>query len=169
MGFAVKVPTSEAFRAQLIVPEHRQLFDYWLEKSGKKAMPCRDEISPAHFPRLLPNISLIDCEPKTGKFKIRLAGTRLREIFGREITGEYVDTFGIDSAPDYWSSICQQVKETTSPAQGIAKSPAGPNDHLVQFWLRLPLGSPSGQVEMLLALDTFLPAAEMSELQTICA
>ena len=54
-------------------------------------MPDRADISPAHFPlRLLPQVSLIDAKLGSGKLKVRLAGTRLREIYDREITGLYL-------------------------------------------------------------------------------
>ena len=52
------------FRAQLVVPEQRQLFDYWTEKSGKRAMPSRKDINPAHIPRVLSGISLVDVSPE---------------------------------------------------------------------------------------------------------
>jgi len=55
-----------AFRAQLVIPEQRQLFDYWSEKAAGRPMPDRTDISPAHFPRLLPQVSLIECEIGSG-------------------------------------------------------------------------------------------------------
>jgi len=42
-----------AFRAQLVVPEQRQLYDYWIDKADGRPMPERCDIHPAHIPRLL--------------------------------------------------------------------------------------------------------------------
>jgi hypothetical protein len=78
---------SKAFRAQLVVPEMRQLYDYWLERAGERAYPARHDINPCHVPRLLSGISLIDVAADITQSKIRLAGTRLREVYDREITG----------------------------------------------------------------------------------
>ena len=67
-----------AFRAQLVVPEHRQLFDYWVECCAGRAMPSRGDIAPAKIVKLLPGISLIDISEELGASRVRLAGTRLR-------------------------------------------------------------------------------------------
>ena len=164
----MKVPSSGAFRAQLVATEQRQLYDYWRGKCGKLPLPCRADISPTDFPRLLPGVSLI--EPSdAGGYKIRLAGTRLREVYGREITGENVESLEPSAATDYWQNIYRQISDTLTPAQGVVRAPSDGQDHLVQFWLRLPLGSVSTQLEMILGLDLFVPATEMAEQQTICA
>ena len=152
-----------------MIAEQRQLFDYWLEKCGAGTMPARKDISPAHFPRLLPFISLVDYDPAEQTFKIRLAGTRMREIYDREITGCCVQELDCAEQPDYWLCAYRQIVASAGPAQGVVRGPRGAKDHLVQFWLRLPLGAPSGEVHMILAYDRFVPAVEMSELQTICA
>ena len=151
------------------MPEQRQLYDYWQEKAGANVMPGRSDISPAQIPRLLPNVSLLEREMPTDRFKIRLAGTCLREVFQREVTGSYVDHPDLASAENYWTAVCAQVLESASPAQGVVKAPNRANDHLVQFWLRLPLGADHINVDMILGLDMFVPAVEMAELQTICA
>lgn len=165
----MKVPTAEAFRSQLVIAEQRQLYDYWLEKSGDNFMPSRGDICPSHFPRLLPFISLVERDKAAGRFKIRLSGTRLREIYDREVTGCYVEELDCVDQPDYWSGAYEQIVQSARPAQGVVRGPSGAKDHLVQFWLRLPLGSAAGEVEMILAYDRFVPAMEMSELQTNCA
>ena len=80
-----------AFRAQLVVPEQRQLYDYWLSCGGGKPMPCRSDINPADIPRLLPFVSLIEVAEDVKQSRVRLAGTRLRDVFDREITGLTID------------------------------------------------------------------------------
>lgn len=165
----MKVPTAEAFRSQLVIAEQRQLFDYWVEKSGGRFMPSRRDICPSHFPRLLPFISLVERDRQADRFKIRLSGTRLREIYEREITGCFVEELDCVDQPDYWCGTYAQIVKSARPAQGVVRGPCGTKDHLVQFWLRLPLGSDEGGVDMILAYDRFVPALEMSELQTNCA
>lgn len=164
----MKVPSTDAFRAQLVAAEQRQLYEYWLEKRGKLPFPARADINPAEFSRLLPGISLVERDD-LGAFKVRLAGTRLREVYGREVTGENVQLLEPAGASGYWQGIYQQLSDTLSPAQGVIRAPSDGQDHLVQFWLRLPLGSAAGQLEMVLGLDLFVPATEMAEQQTICA
>jgi len=54
------------------------------------------------------------------------------------------------------------------PTQGVLKGPRLHKDHLVQYWLRLPLG-PVGasRAQMILGHDHFaaLPVTELRELQ----
>lgn len=152
-----------AFRAQLVVPEQRQLYDYWLHCADGRPMPERRDINPADFPRLLPFISLIDVEGAANRFRVRLAGTRLREIYDREITGSYLDDLEWGAMAEYWQSAYRRVVEASKPTQGMVRGPRGSRDHLVQFWLRLPLGGDAGGVSMILCYDAFVAAADADE------
>ena len=49
-----------AFRAQLVIREQRELFDYWRACAKGTSMPSRAHISPASIPALLPGISILD-------------------------------------------------------------------------------------------------------------
>ena len=62
-----------AFRAQLVVPEQRQLYDYWIACGGTKDMPVRSDINPADIPRLLPYLSLIDVDDELDRIGARAA------------------------------------------------------------------------------------------------
>ena len=150
--------THAAFRTQLIIPEHRQLYDYWIEKAAGRRMPERRDISPAHFPRLLPFVSLI--EIGAGRYRVRLAGTRLREIYDCETTGRYLDELDWGDKRDYWLTAYQRIATEGKPAQGAVRGPRTQKEHLVQFWLRLPLTAGEERVGMILCHDAFVPAAE---------
>ena len=150
-----------AFRAQLVVPEHRQLFDYWLECCSGQEMPCRSDINPCKVPRLLPGISLISVAEDLMSSTIRLAGTRLREIHDREITGQTMGELDWGNKRDYWMAAYRRTAEQGVPTQGVLKGPRVHKEHLVQYWLRLPLSSKRcGPAEMILGHDYFAPAAE---------
>ncbi len=164
MGAAI---SELAFRTQLVVPEQRELYDYWLEKAGVRAMPSRQDINPVDFPRLLPQISLIDVDQAAKRFRVRLAGTRLREIYDREITGCYLDTLDWGAMADYWVSAYDRVVEASKPAQGMVRGPRESKDHLVQFWLRLPLADDGEKVNMILCYDAFVASAEVGEVSPL--
>jgi hypothetical protein len=116
LGAAVKSNSaSTVFRAQLVVPEQRQLFDYWTERSGGRAMPSRKDINPAHIPRVLSGISLVDVCPEKASCRIRLAGTRLREIYDREITGLYIEDLDWGDKHDYWIAAYRRTIQEASP------------------------------------------------------
>ena len=150
-----------AFRAQLVVPEQRQLYDYWLDKAYGRAMPERADIHPAHFPRLLPNLSLIDVDPLNGGCRVRLAGTRLRDIYDREITGLQIDDLELGDKRDYWMAAYRRTIEEGKPAQGVVRGPRLNKEHLVQYWLKLPLSRDgSTGVGMILCFDYLQSASE---------
>lgn len=124
-------------------------------------MPDRSDIHPADIPRLLPYISLI--EVTQGRCRIRLAGTRLRDIYDREITGLFVDDLDWGDKRDYWLAAFRRTVEDGKPAQGVVRGPRVHKEHLVQYWLKLPLGVDGTEgVGMILCLDHFQTTAEQS-------
>ncbi len=147
---------STAFRAQLVVPEQRQMFDYWQKCAGTNSFPTRSCFKPMAVPRLLPGISLIEVNPENlAKSKIRLAGTRLREAYDREVTGTLVEDLDWDAKRNYWIESLKRVVHEALPTQGILRGPRQHKDHLVQYWLRLPLGTSVTGVNMILGFDYF--------------
>jgi hypothetical protein len=160
MGRRVLTESSNvAFRAQLVIAEQRQLYDYWARAAAGRAMPARGDISPAHFPRLLPNVSLL--ERVGSRLKVRLAGTRLRDLYDREITGLYFDEIDWGDKQSYWQAVHEHIAATFRPAQGVVRAPRLDKDHLVQFWLRLPLSHGDSPAGMILCHDTFIAAQRL--------
>ena len=149
-----------AFRAQLVLPAQCELFDYWLSCGIVGAIPHRQVFTPVAIPQLLPHVSLIDVQ-QSGRFRVRLAGTQLRDVFDREITGLQVSELERMSSAGYWQRACSSVVETGLPMQGAIKSPRITKDHLVQFWLRLPFAAPDGSIRQVLGFDACIPAADL--------
>ena len=155
-----------AFRAQLVVPEQRQLYDYWLSRGEGKTMPSRADINPADIPRLLPFVSLVDIDRNLEQSRVRLAGTRLRDVFDREITGSCLEELDLGESRDYWMAAYRHTALDGKPTQGIVRGPRVNKEHLVQYWLRLPLAANDGSgVRMVLGLDSFLSIIEDEERQ----
>jgi len=152
--------TELAFKTQLVIPEQRQIFDYWMSRRKGDHLPSRQDINPCDFPRLLPLISLIDVDLVHKRFQVRLAGTQLREHYGRDITGVYLDEVDYGSKTDYWLSAFRRVAFEGLPAQGIVKGPGEHKEHLAQFWIKLPLSQDGENVSMILSYDVFLPVSQ---------
>lgn len=152
-------PAFVTFRAQLVIPEQRQLFDYWVARSDGRAMPARRDISPTDIPRLLPHLSLLDVLPGGQAFRYRLAGSRLRDIFDREVTGCMLDVESDEGWNGYWLTAHRRVVQSARPVNGALRGSRQSKDHLVQFWLRLPLSSSGEAVDMILGHDVCVPVA----------
>ncbi len=151
-----------AFRAQLFLPEQRQLFDYWLSRRGSGVMPSRDDISPAHFPSLLPYVSILELKARPDIVRFRLAGTALWDMYGGEMTGcTLADADRWGDNHEYWQRNYSLIAEEMQPAAGMLKAPSNDREHLVQFWMRLPLAGGEGRPDMLLGLDLCVAASRL--------
>ena len=150
-----------AFRVQLVLPEQQRLYDYWSSKFNGDRLPGRAQICPTDLVTLLPNISLVDIDYDPYRFRFRLAGTRLREIYDREVTGLDLADKSFGAKSDYWQRTCVRICETSKPAQGVIRGPGAEKEHLVQFWLRLPMSTTGSRPDMLLCHDAVVPAEEL--------
>jgi hypothetical protein len=88
---------------------------------GERAAPTRADIDPARLRGLLAAIFLLDAQPwQDGR--IRLAGTRICALFGRELKGQRL--------PDLWrhkerTEICRLVGAATGGMHGLVASLKG--------------------------------------------
>ncbi len=69
----------------------REIVEYWVRIHPETGLPGRQHFDPLEVPRLLPNIRLLDVIGMPPRFRIRLMGTRLRDFFGAELTGMWLD------------------------------------------------------------------------------
>ncbi len=153
------MPSELAFRAQLILREQRDLYGYWRSCAQSKPIPSRYDIDPIDIPHLLPGLSLLDAGEDLDALRYRLAGTRVREIYGTEITGRAVFENGLQHKKDYWLSAYRKVIEEQTPMQGAVRGPVSGREHLLLIWMRLPLSGLSGGVERVLGYDAALPVS----------
>jgi hypothetical protein len=160
---------AQAFRAQLVVQEQRQLYDYWIGLSRPGSIPCRADFNPAKLPRLLPGISLIDVDEVLEHSRVRLAGTRLRDIFDREVTGLRIIDIPCANKQDYWLAAYRRTIELATPTQGVVRGPIVNKEHVVQYWLKLPLRLAGEGVGMVLCYDYFVSASELMQETAVLA
>jgi hypothetical protein len=117
-------------------------------------MPSRSDLDPFSVPRLLPCIGLIDVVDGLSEARFRLAGTRLRDIYGEEITGKRIDRVFAGACADYWDRVHATVLEKAAPLSGVVRGPAEGRDHILLFWMRLPLSQDGVRVDRILCYDT---------------
>jgi hypothetical protein len=140
------------------MPGQRELFDYWHRSAEGRRMPARSDLDPLKVPKLLPSIGLIDVRDGLDQASIRLAGTRLHDIYGQEITGKRAGEVFSGEAAEYWRRIHGRVVTEGLPLSGVVRGPAKGRDHVVLFWLRLPLSEDGGRVDRILCYDVAGPA-----------
>lgn len=153
--------SGRAFRAQLLTQGQRELFDYWRLAAAERRMPARSDFDPLRVPRLLPSIGLIEVRGGLAEAVIRLAGTRLRDIYGGEITGKLASEVFSGTQADYWHRVHARVLGEGVPLSGAVKGPARDREHVILFWMRLPLSEDGGTVDRILCFDVPGPSAEI--------
>lgn len=136
---------------------HEELFAYWasLRKSGR--LPGRADIRPEDLKRLLPTVSLIDVLPG-GDYRLRLAGTGLYSVYGREITGRRLEDVYNSQAAEYWRKELDAIVRDGKPGVGVHSMSWRGAGHMSILWLRLPLASNGKDVDMILGYDAVVGA-----------
>src|SRR5690606_17588956 len=132
---------------------HEELFAYWAGLRRAGLLPGRRDIHPKDFKRLLPTISLIDVFGDPPEFRLRLAGTGLYSVYGREITGRRLEDIYNSAAAEYWRGELTKVVKDRRPAVGVHSLAWRGAGHLSILWLRLPLASNGRDVDMILGYD----------------
>ena len=143
------------------MPEHRQLFDYWTSLLDGQ-LPCRSNFKPAQVPRLLPGLFLVDVARPLAKSRIRLAGTKLREIYDREITGHHILDLDHSDHHGYWLDAYRVAVEELRPSSGIVTCVTRSARVMHQHWLKLPLRNRADSIDIVLCLDVFVETAEIA-------
>jgi hypothetical protein len=146
------------------VRAHEELFAYWASLREGARLPGRRHLDPAGIKRLLPTVSLIDviADPRRGapEFRMRLAGTGLYGVYGREITGKRLSDIYNTAAADYWRTELSKVVAERRPAVGAHNLAWRGASHMSILWLRLPLASNGEEVDMILGLDAVVGMAQ---------
>jgi hypothetical protein len=86
-------------------------------------------------------------------YRLRLAGTGLYGIYGREITGQTLTEVYNAQAAAYWRTELDKVVESRKPGVGIHNLSWRGAGHLSILWLRLPLAGNGRNVDMILGYD----------------
>jgi hypothetical protein len=137
---------------------HEEIFAYWASRRDGARLPARRSIHPSHFKRHLPTISLIDVRSDPCDYVLRLAGTGLYSVYGREITGRSIGEVYNSAAADYWRAELDKVVQERRPGVGVHNFAWRGADHLSILWLRLPLASNGSDVDMILGYDAVVGA-----------
>lgn len=138
---------------------HEELFAYWASLRDGGRLPPRARLDPAAIKPHLPTVSLIDVRREPRDYRLRLAGTALYSVYGREITGKRLEEVYAPDAAAYWRGELDRVVEERRPAVGCHSMAWRGAAHLSILWLRLPLASDGRHVDMILGYDALLGSA----------
>ncbi len=146
-------------RPDAAIRAHEELFSYWASLRGEAPVPARGRLDPRDMTRLLPTVSLTEVLPGEAiDFRIRLAGTALYGVYGREITGRRLAEVYNSTAADYWRDELGRIVRDRRPGVGVHNMAWRGASHLSLVWIRLPLSTKGAEVDMILGYDAVIGA-----------
>ena len=151
-----------SFARQLVLPAQRQLFDYWLGLCKEDSWPLREDLRPAEFRALMPNVLQIRQLPLPEGVRVEYAGHALWDIYGGELTESTLVEGRWGRHLDYWRDIYTMLAEARVPMNGHLRNVNG-SEHLALFWLRLPMEARDG-APWLLGLDIAVSVSQLDAL-----
>jgi hypothetical protein len=118
----------------------RELYAYWEEKRGTRPAPERAEIEPGAIRGVLSDAFILALDARAGH-PVRLAGTRVCALFGREIKGEsFLDLWAAPSRPIVDGLLSILSDECTGTVAGVVAHNASGEPIDLELLL-LPLGT----------------------------
>lgn len=87
-----------------------QLYAYWLSLAAA-GIPDRSAFNPDAVKDLLPNLMIVDLEDAPFRVRFRLAGNKVDEVTGLNITGRYLDELAVDQGAAQFAQLHQLYAE----------------------------------------------------------
>jgi hypothetical protein len=116
----------------------RQLFQEWAGLMDGHAVPERAWLSPAAIAGALPDTLTLAFDPAAGH-PIRLAGSRVCALFGRELRGQGMVELFDATDRDAAAQLIAEIAESESPALATLIGPSATHGDLALELLLLPL------------------------------
>ncbi|HEX9462057.1 MAG TPA: PAS domain-containing protein [Alphaproteobacteria bacterium] len=159
-GTHIAVATDEDLK-QAISPAIALCYRYWTGKRalcGPGRLPGREHLDPVEMVRFLAHVVLFDVVRNGSyyRFRHRLTGTHFAEIFGRDVTGLYIEQTGSLETFEAIYRRFTTIVDDKAPAYGISPSPVRDRDFLEYEHLTLPLATDGQTVDLLFGVRCVL-------------
>lgn len=101
----------------------RELLAYWRSKcrpaqDGGQIIPSRGDVDPSEIRGLLPSILIADVTIDPIRVRYRLAGTRICESFGANITGRWLHDLDVTGGVEFWCERYMEMILSRAPILG---------------------------------------------------
>lgn len=119
-------------------PTSRMLHTYWERLRGERAAPERAEIEPGEIRHLLADSLILELDMAARSATVRLAGTRVCALYGRELKGMPFSRLWGTHAADPWRLVEIVAHDTLGVVAGLRGANAA-GESLDMELLLLPL------------------------------
>lgn len=96
-------------------PELEALRAVWAQRRGTRTLPLRADFDLRTVKRWAPHLSIATVTP-SGRFQFRLFGSELARVYGRDLTGHFLDDL---SPRDLWSVIILHYHEVVGTREPL--------------------------------------------------
>lgn len=97
----------------------RALYAYWNQVRGERAAPERGEIKPDAIAKILGDVFILDAD-EPNPYRVRLAGTRICTLLGRELRdAKFTDSFITVERTEIFSLLDSMVRTATPVIAGL--------------------------------------------------
>ncbi|MDF9819601.1 hypothetical protein M2308_002378 [Rhizobium leguminosarum] len=141
-----------------------EIFDYWNRIRGAADAPLKSQVEPSAVPHLLQSLFILETRD-AGNIGFRLAGTRICDLFGRDLRGERFSSLWGNGQHADIERTAMGVMDHAMPAlfNATGYSTIG---HQASFEIiMMPLRSPHGACDRL--LGAIAPTAAASWLEVV--
>ena len=104
-------------------PTSRMLYTYWDRLRGQRCAPERSEIEPGEIRHLLADSLILELDMPHRTATLRLAGTRVCALFGRELRAAHLSALWGEASADPW----RMVETVAVDALGVVAGLRGTN------------------------------------------
>jgi len=135
----------------------QDLNNYWRAKCAGDRLPSRQDIDPVDIPKLLPTVYLIDIERETTppRFRFRLLGNVITEMFQRNSTGKWLDEIYDAEFYHHISTDYLNIIRTKQPSSAVLNMPVVGREYIKYERLVCPLASDGETVDSLIGVIAF--------------
>jgi len=155
-------PHNEDFLTAAINPAVAACYQYWRRKCAAwppGRLPGRQHLDAGEMAPFLQYVVMFDVE-RNGvhcRFRHHLTGPHFAEIFGRDVTGMYIEQTGSIETFEAVYRRLSAIVEDKIPAYGISPAPVAARNYMRYEHLTVPLASDGDNVDVLFGVRCILP------------
>lgn len=109
VGLIASAKALDSFAASIRSPNLSAVVAHWTQAKRARAMPSWEQLSPARIAQQLPLIWAYRYDWDADRFSGRLAGEKIRQIFGKNIRGLSLDEIFPPDAVDWTHRLFRRV------------------------------------------------------------
>jgi len=133
----------------------RRLYQYWAGKRAGRVVPLRRDIDPVEIPELLGIVNLFEVRGNPRDFRVRLNGTAVAEMTGRDVTGEFCSSIMCGDDAVRCKEAFEMCVDRRAPVTVETSLAFCGKPYMSQTIVVLPLSSDGERVDMIITAHSF--------------